>query len=562
MSTDLPTFASGAENRSTPRGEPVSASIRPSKAGISLLDKIRTRFNLPVEVLDANLSAVSPGAGADFYAAVNADPAVREQAAAVLKTARPQIIKADGAQFQVQPLRAHGRGRRPIGLLSLRMELPLEGQALATVLEPWMDLLRSTLESDLALVEGLGEERLEARRAIAALRFMGQTSAFETEAEVIRAIIHAAAVWFDVDARVYRRTLGGDRVLHAHLPGAPVPPEAEILLTAPPPPGRLRRVPFLELSEDLRWSTGDVVLASLGTDSPEEWVLTLAGSVPTSAEPLITGLAQTLASQLTVRLHRRMQAVRDTVQRIITRADTEEQIAQAVLAHLAKETGATCGALTLHTEGTVHRLALFGNARPTVTVPRDPLLAPDQLIYPLGVRDGVVVIDLRTEGTFTLEASRVLQAAAQMLHVWVVGRDRSRAVSMPAPIVDFAKRIGEELERAKRFDLRLSMVLIDLDGGTDTDAGTLARVVDAVRLELRGSDLLGVLDRGRIAALLVHTDAAGMTSVVPRLRRRVADVSHAMGVGFPRMGRAVFSDACRTPVALVSEAERSLEPVA
>jgi GGDEF domain-containing protein len=135
------------------------------------------------------------------------------------------------------------------------------------------------------------------------------------------------------------------------------------------------------------------------------------------------------------------------------------------------------------------------------------------------------------------------------------------AAAAPAPDAAFARRISEELERAKRFDLGLSIVLIDLNHASTCDEPTVHRMVDAVRHELRGSDLLGILDDGRIAALLVHTDAAGMTSVVPRLRRRVADVSRTLGVDNPRFGRAAFSHEIRTASALVSEALRDLQAV-
>ena len=42
---------------------------------------------------------------------------------------------------------------------------------------------------------------------------------------------------------------------------------------------------------------------------------------------------------------------------------------------------------------------------------------------------------------------------------------------------------------------------------------------DAVRQELRGSDVLGTMNGDRVAALLTHTDGAGSNKVVGRLRR-------------------------------------------
>src|SRR5207249_4427329 len=83
-------------------------------------------------------------------------------------------------------------------------------------------------------------------------------------------------------------------------------------------------------------------------------------------------------------------------------------------------------------------------------------------------------------------------------------------------------RIEEELERAKRFDLRLSLVLIDVPRQVPGAQDALAQLHETVRRELRGSDVLGKMGGQRVAALLTHTDAPASHKVVGRLHRLLA----------------------------------------
>src|SRR5262249_39268534 len=153
--------------------------------------------------------------------------------------------------------------------------------------EGWLDLLKVALDADTTLIEGLREERLESRRALAALRFLAQVADFDTEEELTRAAVHASAVWFDVEARIYRRTLSGSSALHTHLPGTHVDETPLALSAAITEAGRVARLPFVELPEDLRWSTGDVVVMPLPPETRPDWLLVLGGTLPASAEAVL-----------------------------------------------------------------------------------------------------------------------------------------------------------------------------------------------------------------------------------------------------------------------------------
>jgi hypothetical protein len=90
------------------------AAIHPSPAVLALLDRVRTRFGLPLEFFDSGLRPVSPPSGDHFHAAMLADPEVRRRASAVLKSGRADAIATAAGTYQVQAIRSQGRGRRSL----------------------------------------------------------------------------------------------------------------------------------------------------------------------------------------------------------------------------------------------------------------------------------------------------------------------------------------------------------------------------------------------------------------------------------------------------------------
>ena len=84
---------------------------------------------------------------------------------------------------------------------------------------------------------------------------------------------------------------------------------------------------------------------------------------------------------------------------------------------------------------------------------------------------------------------------------------------------------------------------------------------EALRRELRGSDVTGAMGGTRVAALLTHTDALGLDNVVRRVRQRLADTAERLNVSGLRLGQAAFSPEVRTADALLEMALRQAEPV-
>ena len=133
---------------------------------------------------------------------------------------------------------------------------------------------------------------------------------------------------------------------------------------------------------------------------------------------------------------------------------------------------------------------------------------------PLGeAASATLVVGPPAGASFGREAELVARAATDVIQVWLAGA-QGRLQDAGADVTgsggsEFVVRIEEELERAKRFDLRLSLVVVHFPERAPISMPR-RRLQDAVRQELRGSDVLGTMNGDRVAALLTHTDGAGI----------------------------------------------------
>jgi hypothetical protein len=562
------------ERRPVQRVAP-GARLKLSPAVVQMVERARTVFGIALEVLDSNLRPVLPEAGGELYRAVEASPRTQAAVAAVLEAGRSRVVQIGEAAFLLQPL-SGGRGSRAaVGVLGIpRAPMPAADGALSgteEVSERWVDFLRIAIESDLALTETLRDERLQARRSLGVLRFLGQLGTIRTELELAQAVVHAAAVWFDVDARLYRRNLAGDLALHTHLPGIADASEA-VRLESPllAEPLRTPRIVNSDDIEGLRWASPQALLVPVHVENGAEWLLVLGGVLPPGVQVVFETVGDTMGAHLTrLAVHYRA-AVRGRFEQIVLRDGRPRELAVLdVLRQLIEETGAASGVVTVFEDGRSRRLAAVGTLATIDVPPSEPLLAFDQIVYPIELandRRAVIALMAPPDGAFADHAPTIVSVAASVIQVFLASSHTepvaelvdTAAAAHAAPA--FVARITEELERAKRFDLGLSMLLIDIQPH-GTEADTIRHVVESVRAELRGSDLLGVVGRGRIAALLVHTGATGVGSVVSRVRRRLELLLEGLGLPALSLGRAVLSQDCRTTADLLSRASRDIEPV-
>jgi GGDEF domain-containing protein len=534
-----------------------------------LLERARTRFGLEVEVLDSTLQHVYPDSTTALSRMIEESPVVRQSLLAALADGRPEHLDDSGVQYQVFPLRRAARLRQASALVAVRRT---ERSIESTDERAWPELARAIVEADFAAAEALTDERQQSRRLLATLRFLRHLVETNTEADLGHAIVQAAAVWFDVDARIFHRDLGGAFVLHTALPGANVEEAAR----------RLNSHWFAGASDAIRigpipeWgqstSGSEVVLVPLAVAGNPDWVLALIGTFPQDAESLFAVLGRIVGVQLDTIRSRRRDRAREQFEALVEQGGAvPELLAVRVIRELADVTGAAYASLVVNRQGRERRIVCIGTSGEMPGAIESAVaerFTPSQFVCKLALSEGAfAVLDLRPspDGAFQPDAELVTRAATRVLQSWLVGaeaslNDAARPAVRPA-VSEFVRRIEEELERAKRFDLRLSLVIVDIPPApTALDRATLL-MQDAVRQELRGSDVLGTVNGDRVAALLTHTDGAGSNKVVGRLRQRLGETASRLNLTGVLIGHAAFSPECRTAEALLSQAARAAQPV-
>lgn len=410
--------------------------------------------------------------------------------------------------------------------------------------------------------------RQQWRRLAAVLQFLDHLIDAGDVPTLVRALVHAVAVWLDADARIYRRDAGGDYVLHTSLPGVDVPERARRVrrsviaqaLTA----GRA-----LSPSDFGEAIAGAVYVFPLATSGESEWLLAICAPLDTVDDPVMTVVARVAGMRLEAldvasrdRLHERLLAALQIDSRGADAAAAE------ALGVILAETGGQVASLWLEEGGALRRLASAGPEPATPRVaPTVPAFLSNRctLRLTLGGESTAWLEVAAMEGEqLRLGSARLLQQAARVLQPWLSGTSgaarRATGTASAEELRAFAARLEEELARARRFNLRLSLLLVDL-GQEAGEGSVVARLQTELRRELRGSDVLGRMQPHQLAALLIETDAEGTGAVAHRLKRRLLDAAESMNLTSITIGHAALSPTCHTADALVGQARRHAEPV-
>jgi hypothetical protein len=536
-----------------------------SSALSQVLERARTRYGLEVEILDGELRALYPEAGTDFSRSIRTNTELRQTLREVLVVGHPRDVEEGGERYRVYPLRQADRTSPPGGLLAVKGN----GTAAADAM-PWSEFARAAIEADLSASDTLREQRQQSRRLLAILRFLRYLVDSNNEADLTQALVQAAAVWYDVDARVYRRHLSGDFILQNWLP-AVEPDEASRRLDVQLMASE-RDVKRLSPSHELGAIAslgGETLVVPLGGLSRMDFVMTLSGAVPAEADSVFQVVGPVVGVHLENIQARFLESQRCRYETIVRRPEVPaERIPVQVVGELMQAVGASAASLTLISNGgSSRRMVSFGTlsaedaAMPAVDA---SVLSAERFVCGLALGgEHRAVLELRpAAGTsFTVEAADATTSCAHVLQTWLSGalssfNDPTDLLQTAVGVPGFEKRIEEELERAKRFDLHLSLVLVDV-----STPAALEQIQEALRRELRGSDLLGTTSGRHVAALLTHTDDRGLDNVIGRLRRRLADAADRLNISDVRLGQAALSADCRTADALLSRAVREAENI-
>ena len=364
-------------------------------------------------------------------------------------------------------------------------------------------MLRGAIEADLSSREEIDGERQQARAVRGALRFVTYLASASTAREVAEAAIQAAAVWFDADARVYRRRPGGEYVLVASLPGANVPPEgrqlSELVVGFDAP--FVRSAPVAGLA-----GGREGIVIPMAASGPVEWALVLLGAVPSEADVTLEALGRVLGVQMERLALLRAAETRTRFEEFLVRDRAAELTALDLLRELVSQTSGVSAALWIH-DGLEHRrMAAVGVGEAGSAAPAgdsDQSTATHQVrTFALGsTRRARLELRAGLESPFDSDAPLVADACTSVLRAWLpAALHPSSAASpwiLPSTAADFARRIEEELARAKRFDRDLALVVVE-SGVMAWPQDTTDRLVELLRGELRGSDVLGLVGERRV----------------------------------------------------------------
>jgi hypothetical protein len=419
------------------------------------------------------------------------------------------------------------------------------------------------------------EEGDRLRRLSAIMRFVSQMRESASEQDLIQALIQAAAVWYDLDARAYRRDVRGRYVMEMWLPGADVeadPREMDVngLLTADGP----THVSSVQEMEQLGWHTlqGDVLLLPIPGADVARWLIVVTGPVEREVETtlmLVCRAAGAVIDQLTLRGSR---AVQERLARRMTEGPAAFAVrARGVLHEYLTAVGASAGRISVRpASGQPLTLVKQGDgwsvALPVMAAGSSDIRA-DRMAFAFALgADASLVIELLAfaDAPFGVSQGHTARSGAGVLSTWLAGVWAGaagyagvREVEAP-PAPPFETTMAGELERAKRLRLNGGVLVASMPGsGGISDAHAVAVVIETVRDELRSSDLLGQLAGGDIAAVLVRTSAEGVAIAASRVRQRLDALARERQVPPMVVGHALYpAGPGESPSALVARARR------
>ena len=534
-----------------------------SPAGLALLEMIEQQTGVSFEVLHLWLDPVRHSASSDFAQRME-EPEVAEEVLKALRTGEVRVGQIRGAAFGVFPLR---RVREVVGCLvaSQRVTTDKASSAAVRTIEEAGALARGILESDLQVNGQLAASQALTRRLHATLRFLGQLGTYESDRDVMHAVLHAATVWFDLECRIYSRRPDGRFVLSGALPGVeqagqPLEAERAAQLVA------ARRFPPAGELDDLGFNgrKDEVLVLPVGIGEPA-WLILLAGSLDSNVELTFGAIARVLTGDLQARELARLERWQNRLAQLpsATRAVPEHALAE-LLEELVREAGAENAKITVADRGARRQLATVGNGT-SLYAGDGASDDPAQLSVTIPVSsDTSANLTLVGAGPLGPGAAALVQTWVKALRPWLaevaLGGSRPRPIEADSETSVFERRIQEEVERAKRFNLGLGLVLIGPGEPLSHARMTFDTVAAAVRPELRASDLLGRLRTGMMAVVLVHAGADGAESVTERLSARLSALRPELpGV---QLGRAVFTPECTSAEELIARARRQSRTIA
>jgi hypothetical protein len=510
---------------------------------VALLDVLQFRHGVSIQAVDPSLRPAQP-VGAPDFAAILEEPGVREQCLAALRSGEGRVERGLSILLGIYPIRP---AREVVGLLLVarrrtRADAQLDPDDVRHV-DAAGQVARAVVESELVRGEELAQAADRTRRLKGILRFIGQLAGRDGEREMMQAVVQAATVWFDLDCRIYHREPAGDFALYAALPGIARNELQERL------DGRrfqdMPKVRRLASSSDLDMvgpsgRRDEVLVFSVGAGP--DWLIILTGVLDPYVEVTFAAIAHVIAGELRQIMDRRIEHWRGRLREQTVEAERgAEAVLSQMLGDLAAAVGAQEARATLHRGGAERTFR--GASAAAAPGPGGGVRQAGKV--PIGFHSHVEIELQAPAEPFGFESLASVDAWVAAVQPWLSGMIAGGGdTSLTAGRVDelaFEQRVHDEVERAKRFDLGLSLLLIDAAEFATAPGPSGNRVLDAIRKELRASDLFGRVRGGMLAVVLVHASPEGADSVARRLRRALGSLVNGSHTAAVRLGQAVFS---------------------
>jgi hypothetical protein len=506
----------------------------------SVLDLLRLRFGVEIFMFDASLEpVVEPGIAPGAALALMDEPGMRDRCRAVLATDDSRSPRTANRAVRALPFLL---GREPHGVLVVtspeRHARDVRDDEIVT-LDAAAQIGIAVIEQDLAQNRDLTRERESSRRYEGVLRFLRVlTQAGATETEVMRGVVQAATLWFDLDCRIYVRTTADAFSLFAALPGYS-PRDLPIRLSVERVRefARQTRVDAPSDLEELGWhvARGSALVLLFGGDP--EWALVAGDVITPEVELTFEAVTHVLGCALVRRAAERDAQWRERLSALPPQG--LERALRDLLRQLSNDLDGLSVRLSLADGGETKTVAFAGDAAAAAgTATHDVQFGRRLMALEVG----------HAVGGPTFEQVATVRAWVRAVELWLLGASVGEPVSESEAEM-FERRIQDEVERAKRSNAGLGVVLVRTERAAT--AAAQEPLLSALRSASRASDLTGRVRDGMLAIVLIHAKSEGADSVVSRLRRRLKSAGGPAGI---RIGHAMFSPEIASADALIRAA--------
>jgi len=412
-------------------------------------------------------------------------------------------------------------------------------------------------------------------RLPSALRHLVQVAGAGQERDLIDVVLQAAAIWYDLDVRGYRRHLHGRFVLEAWLPGADLSSAPRDFSGFTTVSGcDIVRISSLAEQEQLGWHgvPGDLLMLPISFDAQAQprWVLVTSDKFNSPVDPCLLMLCQILGALLQQSAAKKVEEVQQRLLNRLVQSDAPlEHVTAAAIKDLVNVVDGAQARLVVQTAGDARprTMASVGGdwtATPLPTLESgQSVISAKRITISLALKPGVVaVFDMcpDTDTEFTDTQGTLVEAGLMVLGVWLSGRLKDitgeHRPSEPRSTADFESRIADEVRLAARLNVPAGLLVMDVPSSSApvVPRSTPSPVLQDLSRQIRSWDLAGRLDGGQLGVLFLQVDAEGVKAAGNRIRRRLDALARWAGLPSVRLGLAAFAPGNESIASVVERA--------